>query len=115
MSGKDSNSNVLRHMKIIKTELTFVVDDHMGYGDSDLFDVSTGWDNLIEDLSDAGFILLDSSKETELEVKDLTSKQQKNYTKLEDQYLLDKFENMEEGTESDELYALLIERKVITR
>ena len=100
-------------MKIVKTELTFVVDDHMGYGDSDLFEVSTGWDNLIEDLSDAGFILLDSSKETELEVKDLTSKQQKNYTKLENQYLLDKFENMEEGAEADELHALLIERKVL--
>ena len=101
-------------MKIVKTELTFVVDDHMGYGDSDLFEVSTGWDNLIEDLSDAGFILLDSSKETELEVKDLTSKQQKDYTELENQYLLDEFENMDDDQDADELRALLIERKVLS-
>ncbi len=100
------------NMKIVKTELTFVIDDHKGYGDSDLFDVSTGWDNLIEDLYDAGFLML-HREETELEVKDLTSEQQKNYTKLENQYLLDKFENTDDDQDADELRALLIERKVL--
>ena len=101
------------NMKIVKTELTFVIDDHKGYADCDLFDVSTGWDNLIEDLYDAGFIML-HREETELEVKDLTSKQQKDYTELENQYLLDEFENMDDDQDADELRALLIERKVLS-
>ena len=96
------------NMKIVKTELTFVIDDHKGYGDEDLFEVSTGWDNLIEDLYDAGFLML-HREETELEVKDLSSEQQKNYTKLEDQYLLDKFENLDDDEDTGELRALLIE------
>ena len=100
------------NMKIVKTELTFVIDDHKGYGDSDLFDVSTGWDNLIEDLYDAGFIML-HREDAELEVKDLTSKQQKDYTELENQYLLDEFENLDDDQDADELRALLIERKVL--
>jgi len=103
----------MANMKIVKAELIFVIDDHKGYGDSDLFEVSTGWDNLIEDLDDAGFILLEGGKETELEVKDLSSEQQDDYTELENKYLLDKFENMDDDQGADELHALLIERKVL--
>ena len=99
-------------MRIVKTELTFLIDDHKGYGDEDLFEVSTGWDNLIEDLYDAGFLML-HREETELEVKDLSSEQKKNYIKLEDQYLLDKFENLDDDEDTGELRALLVERGVL--